>query len=87
MLSKAPYSEPWLSLAADAIESLRIRGVEFTAEDVRRIAGEPPRANLLGVAIRRARLAGVIEPAGVTYADRAEARGRLLQTWRGRRTP
>jgi len=86
-VASAPYSEPWLSLAADAIDVLCARGTAWTAEDVRRLAGEPPRANLCGVAIRRAKLSGLITTAGVDYAERAEARGRLIQTWTRRGRP
>ena len=84
-LRRAAQADPgWLTVAADVIADLAATKRPFTAEDVRCRAGEPVVANAVGVALRRARLAGLIETAGVDVANRPEAHRRLLRTWRGR---
>jgi len=82
---RAVQADPgWLGVAHDAIVELAASEAVFSAEDVRRRAGEPPAPNLLGVAVRKARLAGLIEACGVETANRAAAHGRLLRLWRKR---
>lgn len=83
---RATQADPgWLGLAHQTIVDLAASGAIFSAEDVRHLAGEPPSTNLLGVAVRQARLLGLIEAAGTDTANRPAAHGRLLRTWRGRR--
>ena len=74
----------WLGDAHRVIVELAAAGEAFSAEDLR-ARTEPPEPNLVGVAIRRARLLGLIVPAGTDTANRPAAHGRLLRTWRGRR--
>jgi len=83
---RAQQADPgWLGLAHQTIVDLAASGVIFSAETVRNLAGEPPSTNLLGVAVRQARLLGLIEAAGTDTANRPAAHGRLLRTWAGRR--
>jgi len=74
----------WLGDAHRVIVELAAAGEAFSAEDLR-ARTEPPEPNLVGVAIRRARLLGLIVPAGTDTANRPAAHGRLLRLWRGRR--
>lgn len=83
---RAQQADPgWLALAHQTIVDLAASGAIFSAETVRNLAGEPPSTNLLGVAVRQARLLGLIEAAGTDTANRPAAHGRLLRVWRGRR--
>jgi hypothetical protein len=69
----------WINLMADY-------GEEFTAEDVRREAGEPPWAshiNALGSLFHTAARRGIIERAGWTQAKRPSGHARALAVWRG----
>jgi len=82
---RATSADPgWLALAHQVIVELAAAGEAFSAEDLR-ARTEPPEPNLVGVAIRRARLLGLIVPAGTDTANRPAAHGRLLRLWRGRR--
>jgi hypothetical protein len=73
--------EQWLRLAEQSIKVLVLLQQEFTAEALHDRVGEPPNVGLPAVAIRRAKLAGLIKPVGTTLAQRDEARGRLIRTW------
>ena len=76
--------EQWLRLAERDIEDLAKTDMPFTGETVRARTGEPPNANLVGVAIRRARIRGLIVADGTSTAQRPEAHSRLIQVWIGR---
>lgn len=73
--------DPWKAEVAAAIGELR-RGEPWTAEELRELAGDPRRPELMGGVVRGLRLAGRIVPAGVAIARRPAARGRLVRTWR-----
>lgn len=74
--------------AAEAIELLArpLQGTRwsFTAEDVRRMIGDPPHPNVLGAALSAAARAGTIVAVGWTDSTRTAARGRPLRKWEGR---
>lgn len=80
-VSQTVGAEPWLGLAGAWIETAAARGVRFTGETVRAAVGEPPATNLIGVAVKRAQLRGLIVADGVEVARRPEAHGRLIRRW------
>lgn len=84
-VAQAAGGEGWLGLAEAWIVAAGARGVQFTGETLRAAVGEPPSANLLGVAMQRARRRGLIVPVGTTTAQRPEAHRRLLRVWAARR--
>ncbi len=74
----------WENRAAFAIYRLCQADSNFSAEDVRRDAGEPPHPNSIGSVFRKAYKAGIIEPAGVGVATRPERHASLIRMWRRR---
>jgi hypothetical protein len=74
----------WKAAAHTALADLAACGVEFTAEDLRArvgvIAASP---NALGALISGAARRGEIVHVGYRQAQRREAHGRDLKTWRG----
>ena len=75
----------WRAAAAKAIEMLAATGETFTADAVRRLAGDPPSAaGGLGAALGAAARAGVIEPYGYRRSRRSRRRGGVVTVWRGR---
>lgn len=75
----------WKVAADQAIVDLAATGRLFDAEDVRRIVGAPVAAspNAFGARFNAARARGVIVPVGYRTAQRPEAHGRPVRTWRG----
>lgn len=73
--------EPWLGLAERWIETAAARGARFTAETIRAAVGEPPSTALVGTAVKRAQVRGLIVTDGVEIAHRPEAHGRLIRRW------
>lgn len=80
-------SEPhdWRAGAAKAIGQLAATGERFTADAVRRLAGDPPSAQGgLGAALSQAARAGVIEVYGYRRSSRSRRRGGVVTVWIGR---
>lgn len=74
----------WKAAAETALADLAASGVEFTAEDLRarvRVLASSP--NALGALISGAARRGEIVHVGYRQAQRREAHGRDLKTWRG----
>jgi len=70
-----------------AIATLARRGVEFTADDCRAIAGDPPEScspNLSGALFNAAAKAGLIEAVGYARSGRVIGHGNRLLSWRGK---
>jgi hypothetical protein len=72
----------WREKARAAIVSLAKKSYFFTAEDVRKEAGDPPTPNSMGAALRSAYQAGIIIPASVTIAARPSRHSSLMRSWR-----
>ncbi|MDZ5077900.1 hypothetical protein [Nesterenkonia sp. HG001] len=76
----------WLTGAREAIEALAARsartGAEFTADDLRRMIGEPDHPNWFGSAFNTARIARIIEPVGFTISRARSRHGGVIRTWR-----
>lgn len=67
-----------------AVIALCAREVEFTSEDVREIAGDPPgHHNLFGASFRKAITKAQPAAVGGTTAKRPEAHARFLRVYRG----
>lgn len=74
-------AEPWLKLAASWIEDRVAQGRTLSADDLHAHVGTPPTAGLPAVAIRRARLCGLITPVGMESSNRTAARSHLVRIW------
>ena len=84
-MALADEAEPdqW-KLAADlAIEILARGGERFTAEDVRRLAGDPLHPAAFGPRVQAAVREGLIECVGFTTGERPLSRARVLRVYRG----
>jgi hypothetical protein len=73
--------EPWRKRAQRAISSLCERGIPFTAEDVRRLAGDPDSQNAMGAALGKASREGLIYTSGFTKPQRASRHSNMLRLW------
>lgn len=76
-------SGAWLDQAEWAISVLARKPFPFTAEDVRKIAGDPERVNSMGAVLSAAKKKGLIEVDGYALATRPEGHARLMRRWRG----
>ena len=72
---------PWKARARQAIIDLALTGREFTSEDVRQRAGDPPTNNVIGAMLNAAARSGVIRRAGYGKADRPAAHARVITRW------
>jgi hypothetical protein len=81
---EAAMPEAWKDRADSAIRACAASGQEFSAEDVRTWAGDPPRPNAIGGRFMAALRAGIIERTGWMRAKRAEAHARAIPVYRGR---
>jgi hypothetical protein len=73
----------WKALADKVIRHLIWTGESFTAEDVRRLAGDPSRDNAIGARLSAWARTGKIRTVGYTQATRAPRHASLLRVWRG----
>src|SRR5262249_32625782 len=72
----------WEQQARYAILRLCLADANWSAEEVRQIAGDPPVPNMMGAAIRMAYLEGLIAPTGFDIATRPSRRASVLRLWR-----
>ena len=76
--------EHWRNWALREIGIMARNGLEFTADDVRKIVGEPDVANRWGGVFLSARRAGLIEPTGSVRPSTTTSRhASLVRVWRG----
>jgi hypothetical protein len=73
----------WVERADWTIRNLAARREPFSAEDVRRIAGDPVHPNAMGARINAAAKRGVIVKAGVVKASRTERHANEMRLWVG----
>src|SRR5438105_9718295 len=69
---------------AEAIALLARGGEDFTAEDVRALAGDPSHPNALGAALNAAARKGLIVCVGRIKAERPSRHANEVRLWRGR---
>lgn len=74
----------WRAAADVAIAELAASGEEFTAEDVRRIAGDPTHPNAMGARFRAAAQAGIIRRVGYRASSRVQLHAHPIAVWVGR---
>jgi hypothetical protein len=72
----------WVADARYAVASFCSVGVPFTAEDVRRVAGNPPSPNAIGALFNAIAEEGWIVFMGYEKATRPEAHGRMIRVWK-----
>ncbi len=72
----------WVEAARYAIDSFCSIGVPFTAEDVRRVAGDPPTPSAIGALFNAVADEGWIVFVGYEKAHRPEAHGRIIRVWK-----
>jgi len=76
--------EWWKAEAARAIATLAAAGRDFTAEDVRAVAGDPPsHPNAMGAAFLRAASEGAIIKVGYRSPVRKSSHASVIAVWRG----
>ena len=69
-----------------AIRWLAEDGQEFNSDDVRAMAGDPPRGvhvNLVGALFVAAATSGLIKPVGFTHSTRLIGHGNWVRSWVG----
>lgn len=78
----------WRQWALREIGIMAANGLEFTADDVRTIVGEPDHPNRWGGVWLAARRSGLIEPTGqVRPSTTATRHGSLVRVWKGSVNP
>jgi hypothetical protein len=86
VLADAAASAEWKERWDKAIALLAISGQEFTADDVRDIAGPPgDHVNAAGPRFRSAALAGLIRSVGFRKSTRPALRAHHIMVWVGTR--
>ena len=73
----------WAHDCDNAIAAMAASGAEFTAEDVRSFAGEPPKPAAMGARFLAAAKRGIIRRVGVTHGKRPSSHARLLLVYQG----
>lgn len=76
----------WKRSADAAIRELALTELEFTAEDVRAIAGSPTRPNAFGSRFLAAARAGLIVKTGYRNSLRPSLHSHPVAVWRGNHT-
>lgn len=73
----------WRQWALREISIMAANGLEFTADDVRQVVGEPDHPNRWGGVWLAARRAGLVVPTGeVRPSTTASRHGSLVRVWR-----
>lgn len=73
----------WRKAALREIQIMAGNGLEFTADDIREVIGEPDHPNRWGGVWLAARRAGLIEPTGAVRPSTTTSRhGSLVRVWR-----
>jgi hypothetical protein len=75
----------WVKQADATIEWLAMKGVPFSAEDVRDYVGDPAHPNAMGARINAAAKRGLIVKAGTVKAHRPERHANEMRLWVGHR--
>jgi len=73
----------WAQDCDNAIAAMAASGAEFTAEDVRSFAGDPPKPAAMGARFLAACKRGLIRRVGVTNAKRRSSHACLLPVYQG----
>lgn len=79
-----PTTPPWKVVARQAIDELAARYHPFTAEDVRRMVGDPPTEKVIGAIFNAAARAGVIKRVGFVQTRRPSSHATMTSQWIGR---
>jgi hypothetical protein len=74
--------QPWRIKAFDALIDMARLGIEFSADVLRRVVGEPEKKSAVGWMFRQAHAEGLIEPTG-RFVLSAHRRGGVNMLWRG----
>jgi hypothetical protein len=76
-------TEQWTEAARFAVERFGYRGAEFSAEDIREKAGDPPGSpNALGALLHALETEGAIKVVGYRRSSRPSSHGRRILVWR-----
>lgn len=84
-MALADAAEPgfWRDRADAAIKALAAEQREFTAEDVRKLAGSPTHPNAFGSRFLAAARSGLIRKTGYRNSKRASLHAHPIAVWRG----
>lgn len=76
-------TEQWTEAARFAVERFGYRGADFTAEDIREKAGDPPGSpNALGALLHALEAEGAIKVVGFRRSSRPSSHGRRILVWK-----
>jgi hypothetical protein len=73
----------WVEDCDITIRCMALSGEEFSAEDVRSMAGDPPTPNAMGARFLQASRQGIIRRVGYRQATRPDAHARVLAVYIG----
>jgi hypothetical protein len=77
------FDRAWGEAAAEALEQLVADGLEFTADDLLQLVGQPSSPGAVGGVFKKAANAGLITCVGVTTSQRISRHGGLQRVWIG----
>jgi hypothetical protein len=78
------FDRDWSDEAIEALERLAADGIQFTADHLIELVGEPASPNAIGSVFGKAARAGLIRCVGYTTSRRITRHGGLQRIWRGR---
>lgn len=84
-MAQADSAEPdfWKDRADAAIKALAAEGRDFTAEDVRHLAGSPTHPNAFGSRFLSAARRGIIRKVGYRNSNRPSLHAHPIAVWSG----
>lgn len=77
------FDRAWGEAALEALEQLAADGLEFTADELLQLVGQPSSPGAVGRVFKRAANADLIRCVGVTTSQRISRHGGLQRVWVG----
>jgi hypothetical protein len=77
------FDKAWGEGALEALEQLAAHGLEFTADALLQLVGQPSSRGAVGGVFKKAAKAGLIHCVGVTTSQRISRHGGLQRIWVG----
>lgn len=75
------FDRDWSDEALETLERLAADGIEFTADHLIELVGEPASPNAIGAVFGKASRAGLIRMVGVSTSRRISRHGGLQRVW------
>jgi len=77
------FDRAWGEAAAETLEQLAADGLEFTADDLLQLVGQPSSPGAVGGVFKKAAKADLLHCVGVTTSQRISRHEGLQQVWVG----